>query len=113
MSESRLQAESRFNAACHRLHQALSAKASDRLKGISFPTFDPGVPVQNAAAELESGMEQLLHNMRNVEYQEEKQKVKSLVNRVFNSSYPYVVRFLQLGQLASNVIPQFRLLTSN
>lgn len=99
-----MEVDSRFNAACRRLQQTLPARANNRLTGISFPTFDADLPVESAAVQLESAMEQLLLAMQNVDKQEQKRKVKFLVSKVFDASYPYVVRFLQFGKLLTTVL---------
>lgn len=55
--------------------------------------------MESAAVQLESAMKELLHDMQNVNKQKQKRIMKSLVSKVFHSSYPYVIRFLQVEEL--------------
>jgi hypothetical protein len=98
-------AERNFQAAIHRLQDALPKESCTRLGTYKFPSLDSSASVELGSQELETAMERFIDSMDQKAKEQIKtraQKVKSLVKRWFCASYPFTELLMTVAKEASS-----------
>jgi putative protein kinase ArgK-like GTPase of G3E family len=97
--------ERNFQAAIHRLQDALPKESCTRLGTYKFPSLDASASVESGCQELETAMEQFIDSMDQKAKEQTKsraQKVKSMVKRWFCASYPFTELLMAVAKEASS-----------
>lgn len=101
-----------YQAAHVALNKTIRKSMSSKAVRIAFPELDSDVPLEAGIRQLEDGIEDLILVLNGgSQPATNMQKVKLMIKRWFESSYPFASLFLMVAKEAANVLFPSKLAT--